>query len=801
MYRNYLKIALRSMKKHKGYSLTNIAGLAVGMTCCVLIMLWVHAELSFDQFNENGQNIYRIYHHLTLGGADRRTPSAGAPWGPALVEQVPEVLNAARIRPGNRSSVTFEDKQFFEEDFFYADNSLLDLFTFPISIGDKKTVLSTANSVVLTEETAHKYFGDQNPVGLVLRFDDQFDYTVTGVMADMPDNSHLQFDFLISFETLYAQDSRPHEHWGAMGNPTYLLLADGADPRQVEAQAAGIIDENLGETLKQVGATLTLLLQPLAEIHLYSDFGSDTAQTGAITYVYLFSAIAVFILLIACINFVNLSTARSAGRAREIGMRKAFGAARSRLVGQFLGESLLYSFLAVVLTIAVVPIALPLFNSLAQRNLVFDMTQPIWMIPALVGLAILVGLVAGSYPALFLSSFRPVKVLKGTLTAGASNSKFRRILVVSQFTISVILIIGTITIFGQVEYMKNRALGFNKEHVVIFPNPSDTEQVSMESLRAEFAKVPGVVAIAASQGTPGNGYSMTNFHPEGYAEDEQELMANINVDHNFLSTLGMELAAGRDFSADLTTDSGSSCLINEAAVRRFGWENPIGKTIQQRVHNDSGIAFVDRTVVGVVKDFHFESLRAEIVPLYIGNLQDGLETFSARIAGGDISEIVGRLEDKFKELAPSRAFDYFFLDESFDLQYQMEEQLGKIALTFCLLAVFIGCLGLLGLSSYTAEQRTKEIGIRKVLGASVAGIIRLLSQEFLVLVVLANVVGAPVAYYVMDGWLAEFAYRISVDWRIFAASGLTALLIALLAVSLQAIRAARSNPVKAIKYE
>lgn len=801
MFVNYLKVAIRSMLKHRIYSIINITGLAIGMTCCILIMLWVQDELGYDRFHAQADRIYRVGHHLTLGGNTQTAISGSAPMAPAMIGAFPEVVNATRINPAGRLSVKYGNKEFFEDRIFHADNSFFDIFSFPLMAGDS-AALAAANSAVITEKMAEKYFGDEDPIGKILRLGSQDDYVIMGVMANIPANSHIRFDMLCSFENLLQDESQMMNHWGRLGVHTYLLLSENADYRELERKFPALIDANLGETLSRVGGSLELFLQPMKRIHLHSNFSGDLWDNGDIAYVYLFSGIALFILLIACFNFINIATARSATRAQEVGMRRILGAARGKLVGQFLGESMVYGLLAMILASILLEAAFPLFKSISGRELTINYLRSPWVIPGLLGFALLAGLLAGAYPAFFLSSFRPIRILKGNLKSGASNSRFRRALVITQFTISVALIVGTLTVVYQLDFMKNKKLGFDKEQLVIIPNLTDTARHSLASIKHELAGLPGVINVASASNIPGQGGRMTNFLPEGFAEDESVLMMHMDIDDKCIPTLGFRLSAGRNFSADRATDTIESAIINETAVKMFHWQDPIGKTIVRRIMGPGREPqTVTTRVIGVVEDFHLNSLHRVIEPLFIGNTPGNQNTLAVRITSDDIPQTVARLRDKWTEIYPDQPLDHFFLDESFDRSYQAEERLSAIFLSFSLLAVFIGGLGLFGMSAFTAEQRTKEIGIRKVLGASIGRIVALLSKEFLILVAVANVIAWPIAYYGMNRWLQNFAYRDDIGWGVYALAGLASLLIALMAVSFQSIKAARTNPVDTIKYE
>ena len=796
MFNNYLKVALRNIIRQKGYSFINVVGLAIGMTCCILILLWVQDELSYDRYHQKADRICRLCLDANIGKRVR-APVTPAPAAPTMISEFPEVINATRIRGPFTTSVRYGDRVFQQGGVSYADNSIFDVFTFPFVSGDPQTALEAPYSVVITDEMAGKYFGDEDPVGKVLRFDDEADFTVTGVVEDVPRNSHFTFNMLRSMETLYKEDQQIMESWvDGISYETYLLLGEDVDYRELEQKFPALVHRYMGELLDAIGVSMNFFLQPLTRIHLHSDFEGETSN---IVYVYLLSGIALFVLLIACFNFVNLATARSATRAREVGMRKALGAGRGKLASQFLGESVIHSLASMVLACIMLELVLPLFNSVAGRELSLNYLERAWLLPVFVGLALLVGLLAGSYPALYLSSFHPVRVLKGD--KGAGGSGFRRVLVVAQFAISISLIIGTITIYHQINFMKNKKLGFDKEQVVVIPSISDAIRQSYSSVRNELIKVPGVTGVGASSRVPGKGVSKGVLIPEGFSDDESQIVDYLLVDPDYIPTMDIQMPAGRNFSADLVTDSTESIIINQTAARKFGWDKPIGKTFRDIPSPDAEGETDVYTVIGVVEDFHTASLRLKIEPQAIFYDLSGVNNISVRIAPGNITHTMDLLKKEWKKINPEGPFDYFFMDESFDSQYQAEDRLGKIALYFSLLAIFIGCLGLFGMSSYTAERRTKEIGIRKILGASVGGIVFLLSREFTRWVLVANLIAWPVAYYAMSRWLENFAYRVEINLTTFALAAVVALVIASVTVSYQAIKAALTNPVETLRYE
>jgi putative ABC transport system permease protein len=798
MFKNYMHIALRNIKKHKGYSLINILGLAIGMACCILITSYVIYELSYDKYHENADSIYRIKSDAKIGDNLLQIPKSSPPMAGYMVENFPEVSNATRLRELGNVPLKYRDNQFYEGRIFFADSSFFDIFTFPLLKGDPKTALKAAYTAVITEDTARKYFGEEDPIGKVMTIEESVDFTITGIISNVPRNSHFVFDMLCSFET-HAQNNRESmANWLSINYYTYIMLQKGSDPYSLEQKLPEMITSNAGNILKAVKGDLRLSLQPLTSIHLHSRLEQEISATSNIAYIYIFSAIALFILFIACMNYMNLATARSAKRAQEVGMRKVLGAHRGKIVRQFLGESLLTSSISCIIALLFVEIALPLFRSISGINLRINYMENPWLIPGLLGLTILVGLVAGSYPAFFLSSFLPIRILKGSLRTGSGNTHFRGVLVIVQFTISIVLIIGTIITFNQLKYMKNTALGFDKEQILILPISDESTVESLLPLKEELKNYPGVIDVGASSHVPGETTYYNPFLPEGFTREQMIWMGQLNVDPDFIPTMGIEFLAGRNFSSELQTDQTHSVIINETAAKRFGWDDPVGKTIGE-LSISGGIK--RRPVIGVVKDFHIESLHREIGPLLITNNTEWLNTLSIRVAPDNIPETLSFLSKKWDQHNPLRPFRHFFLDDSFDAQYKADERLSKIFSYFSILAIFIACLGLFGLASYTAEQRTKEIGIRKVLGATLSGIVKLLTKEFSKWLLLANIIAWPVAYFVMRKWLQGFAYRTSIGFYIFVLSAVIALAIALITVSYQALKAAKADPVESLRYE
>jgi len=807
MFKSYVKIALRNMKKHKGFSFINIAGLALGMACFIVLLLYIRYELSFDGFHEKADRIFRLRVKATISGRFFVSSSTNAQSAPLLKETFPEIINSVRLWFMSNPSVQYEDKKFQETNVWYADDSILDVFSFTMVNGDPKTALLNPYSLVITEEMAQKYFGDENPIGKMLMFNNSDNFAVRGVIENIPQNSTLSINMLSSMKTLYAQMPPDHPflyNWTSNTFLTYVLLEEGVDYGDVVKKLPDFVETYGGDAYREIGAVYDYFLQPLKDIYLRTPPNSDGSGTVVITYVYIFLLIALFILFLACINFMNLSTARSAIRAREVGLKKVFGAVKGRLIGQFLSESIIYSFIAVLFAFVIAQLVLPYVGSLVNRNLQITLSDIKILIPGLIGLAVIVGILAGTYPAFFLSAFQPVKVLTGKLKSGAGNSRFRSILVILQFSISITLIIGTSIVMSQLNYMRNKDPGFNKEQILVLPIRSDEMRASLNNLKEEFKMYLGVVSVAASSALPGWFVQQNGKYPEGMPPDKEFIMSDITVDEDFIPTLGMEIVAGRNFSKQFITDHTEAVIINEVAVKQIGWNDPIGKKMKVYWSRDPNIK-KDMTVIGVIKDYHQLPMANGIQPLYIGNdpqhSYNPLQRVLIKIRLQDITGTIEFINKKWDELYPEEPFNYSFLDASFDNQFNRIGQLREIFSYFAILAIIIACLGLFGLASFIAEQRTKEIGIRKALGATVPEIILMLSKEFTKWIVLANIIAWPVAYFFMNKWLESFAERINLGPNVFLISSLSALLIALITVSYQAVRAATVNPVESLRYE
>jgi len=807
MLKNYLKVAIRNLWKNKSFSAINIFGLAIGIGTCLLITLYVLDELSFDRFNKNSARIYRANVDLKFGGAEQKFAVNCAPLAFTMVKDYPQIENAVRFRNYGPSVVKKGNQNIQEQNVIYTDSTIFDVFTIPIIAGNPKKALTEPNSVVISESIAKKYFGKTDVLGKQLLFDNRKLYAVSGVIKDIPQNSHFHYDFFIS---LAGDPYSREDNWLSFNFNTYLLLKQGTDPKVIQAKFDEILKKHIfpqaesimhitADEFKKSGNYINLNLTPLTDIHLKSDRIGELSANSSMQTVYIFSAIAIFILLIACVNFMNLSTARSANRAKEVGVRKVLGTRRSDLINQFLTESVLLSLISFIIALAISLLLLPFFNQLASKHFTLSPFAHPLLLPLLFLFAVAVGLLAGSYPALYLSAFKPIEVLKGKLGAGFKSSYFRSSLVVFQFFISIFLIIGTIVIFRQLNYIQNKKLGFNKEQVLTIKHTYVLDK-NAEVFKDEVLKLPGVKSATVSGYLPVPSSRSDNpFFPEGEIDNKKAVaMQNWSIDYDYINTLGMEMLHGRNFSKAFATDS-NSVIINETAARLFGYQNPVGKKISKLIDINS-TSMKNYTVIGVVKNFHFASLRENIGALCMV-LDKSTDAVSFRLSTNNIAGTVKNVEAIWKKLAPGEAFTYSFLNEDFNAMYASEQRTGKIFIVFALLAIFIACLGLLGLVTYAAEQRTKEIGIRKVLGASVSNIAGMLSKDFLKLVIIAAFITFPVAWWVMNKWLQDFAYRINISWWIFIVAGLVAVLIALITVSFEAIKAAVSNPVKSLRTE
>ncbi|MCO4291838.1 ABC transporter permease [Solitalea sp. MAHUQ-68] len=808
MLTNYIKIAWRNLIKNKTFSLINIIGLATGLACFILISLYVFDELSYDKYNVNADRIFRINSDLKLGSNEMKLAVTSDPMGETLKKDYPQVEEFVRIYNSNGAKLIKKGNEFIEEqNVAHADSTLFDVFTLPVIEGNAKKALTEPNSVVITASTARKYFGTTAALGKVIEAN-KTPYKVTAVIKDIPHNSHFNFDFIFSMQNVDYNFGTFLSH----NFHTYLLLKKGTNYKAFEKNFAQVIQKYIFPQAKQfmqinsmddfykAGNKLEYNLIPLTDIHLKSDRGVELAPNGSIQYVYIFSAVALFILLLACINFMNLSTARSSRRAKEVGIRKVLGTERRSLIGQFLTESTLTVIISTVIAVVMVWLVLPSFNELAAKSLSIKNLLGGKMLLFLIILPFVVGAISGSYPAFFLSKFQPIVVLKGKLSNGMKNSWLRGGLVVFQFVTSIVLIIGTIIVYRQLNYIQTKKLGFDKEQVLIIDR-AGALQKNVDAFKNEVGNMPGVLSGTVSGFLPvsSSWRNDNTFSKETVMNVQNSYSSQVwGVDYEYLKTLGMQLSAGRNFSKDFGADS-SAIIINESTAQILGYKDPIGQKVYTLQDTQTGV-MIPYTIIGVVKNFHFESLRQNIGPLaLILSKTDGYAAFKVKTK--DMQALIQQVETKWKSLAPGMPFSYRFLDDSFDDMYRTEQRVGKIAIVFAMLAIVIACLGLFGLVAYSAEQRTKEIGIRKVLGASAANIITMLSKDFLKLVFVASLIAFPIAWYAMNKWLQDFVYRIEIGWWVFVLAGLTALVIALVTLSFQSVKAALANPVKSLRTE
>jgi len=794
MFKNYLKITLRNIAKQKSYSFINIAGLALGMALFILVARFIQLEFSFDKFNKNYNRLSRVEYNLD--GKGRFIAFSRPPVGEALTRDFPEIEQYTRFQNMNDGKLlAYRDKKFPEDNGWWVENSFFELFSYRLLKGDPKSALAVPNSIVLSVDLAEKYFPDEEPLGQVLRYDNTIDCKVTGIIEDCPTNSHINYNFLISYPTYKTIAGNDYfENWNNIANYTYVMLAENVNLEELNKKLYDVLKKYWRDDVD-----VPLYLKPLSQFHFHSNVLGEIGLRGDMSKIYIFSAIGLFILLIACINFMNLSTARSAKRTREVGMRKVVGANKFSLVKQFLSESILFAFLALMLAVVLAEIFLPIFNKIIGRTLTLNFFDNWPLSIGLIGIALIVGLISGSYPAFYLSSFQPVTILNSPAYAQSSNAAIRKFLVVFQFVISIILIVGTLVIYRQMHYMKNTDLGYDHEQIIHTQLlRMDRETISKyQTFKNELLNNPDILNASISRDIPSFSSSSTVILGwEGSNEDDRAYV-NINrIDHNFLDTYGIQLIDGRNFSPSQSSDSIIHCIINETAVKQFGWDNAIGKRLGGNNY-----------VIGVVKDFHYTSLRCQINPLVLfppdepNPARRTRDILSIKIAPHNIDETLAFIKNKFEAIFPNDVFEYRFFDEDFDWMYRQEIRVAKTIGYFSIIAIFIACLGLFGLASFMAEQRTKEIGIRRSLGATIPGITLLLSKEFTKWIVIANIIALPVGYFIMNRWLQRFAYRTNIGILIFIITGTLALVIALITVSYQSIKAAVTNPVESLRYE
>jgi putative ABC transport system permease protein len=801
MFKNYLKTAVRNLRKNIGFTAINVLGLSVGLATCLLIVFYVVDELSYDKYNTKADRIYRITENAKLNGREGSYAGSGEPFIEAM-KGYQQVEKFTRMIP--TQSLFLSPSKYFvrkgnqnieEHNIVYTESSLFDVFTLPMLYGSPAKALNDPHTAVITESTANKYFGKTNAVGETLTINDTTLYKITGVIKDVPSQSHFHYDFFFSYSSI----PESHQHgWGYAGVHNYMLLKPGTNVKSLEAEMTKIDVKHSFDPAAWTkgGNYLNVELKPVLDIHLRSRAEYELESGGSIEYVYIFSTIGAFILLIACVNFMNLSTARSSNRAKEVGVRKVLGSARKDLIAQFLTESILVTLISAFIAIGLALLLLPLFNQVAGKELGFTFGSLTWLVPSLVLIVLIVGCLAGSYPALYLSGFQPIQVLKGKLAAGFKNSFLRSSLVVFQFGISIILIIATLVIYNQLNYIHNKKLGFDRSEVLVIRNTNSLDKRAAV-LTQQLKQLPGVVNTTMSSYLPtGRDRNKTGLFPQLPIDIKQDVLSEFwQVDENYMNTIGIKLIAGRNFSKQMASDT-AGMIVNEAFVAKFGFKDPLDKT----VYRDS-YGIQPYHIVGVMKDFNFSSLHDKIEPCALVYAPD-YGAISVKLKTASLSGLITQIEGKWKQFSPNQQFSYSFMDQDFDATYRSEQRIGTLFISFSTLAIVIACLGLFGLAAYAAEQRTKEIGIRKVLGASVSGIVGMLSVDFVKLVLIAIVLASPLAWWGMDKlFLQNFAYRTELHWWILAIAGVVAALIAFVTISFQSIKAALANPVKSLRSE
>ena len=797
MIKNYLKVAFRNLLKNKGISFINITGLAIGITSCILIFLYIHTELSYDKQNKKYNNIFRVLTiDKALGVSSNLVGITLPALGPAMKNEFPEVKEEVRINRSGKDLIEYNQKSLYTKDLIYAEPSLFKVFDLDFINGNNTSALTKPNTAVLTEEMSKRIFGNENPIGKSFKVDNDKDIEVVGVLKDIPQTSHLAMDVIISIYPT-AQDTNLAKYlnsWNNISMTTYVVLNNPASESTVEAKLEPLIRKN------NVGKNFNVTLQPLKDVHLkssdilYDDANRNKSDIG---YIYSLFAVAIFIILIAAFNFMNLSTAKSVSRAKEVGLRKVVGAIRYQLILQYLGEAVLLSFISLILAMFLVECFAPLINLPVKGSyILFFLENPVFLTGLIISILIL-GLLSGIYPAFILSKFKPVSILKGSAKNNKSGIWLRRILVTVQFTVSIGMIIGTYIVYQQLNYIRSKNVGYNREQVMTLDLNDQELQKKSQLLEDEIQNLPSVEGVSLSSNLPGRGFNRTGIQPEGYSsKDDIWIVSIMSADEKFLTNMKMEIAEGRNFSLKFPADQKESVILNQAAVKAFKWKNPLNKKLSFGGNSPNKL-----NVIGVVKDFNFASMRHQIEPLLIVNQPNSNNILSIRIKKGRISDAVNSVEQTWKKVNPGRPFEFNFLDDEFEQLYKTESSFSILIGSFTFLAIFIACLGLFGLASYMTEQRTKEIGIRKVLGASISGILYIISKQFIILIVLANLIAWPLAYYFMNDWLKDFAYRIDIGISTFIIAGSLTLLIAISTISYQAIKAAAVNPAKSLRYE
>lgn len=793
MFKNYIKIAVRSLYKSKGTSAINILGLSIGMACCIIIFLFVQNELSYDKFHSKSDQTFRVLTIDEALGVSSNLVGITMPMlGVAMESNFPEVENKVRLLPQGRQLINYEQQGFYTQNFAYAEPSLFDVFDFKVIEGDVNNALTEPNTVVFSETMAKTMFGEEDPIGKRIDIPGQTGLEVVGVMKDITENSHLNFDVIVSMEQSDTTSGFYNfiNSWRSISMVTYVQVTNPELEEDLEAKMETLIRDN------DVGENFKVTLQPLSEVHLGSSgilFENYNLNKTDINYVYTLAAVGLFVILIASFNFMNLSTARSANRAQEVGVRKVFGAFRLQLINQFMIESVVLCLISFFLAIGLVAMVGTLVNLPIEQNLaIYFLSNTTWLLGGLL-FVLLLGIFSGSYPAFMLSAFNPISILWGSFKTSTKGILLRKSLVIFQFTISISMIIGTAIVYDQLQHQRNIDKGFNPEQVVTLNVGNQGLQQSMPVFMNMLEQNPDVLKTARTAGMPGRTFGRRGIRPEGVSEDDTWIVSVLGFDDSYMDLMNMEIVEGRSFDREMQTDPQQAILINEAMVHELAWDEPLGKTITMGQQ--------ERQVIGVVKDFHFTNMRHKIEPLAMLYNPNGGGNLAVKFTAANVSETMDYLQESWNEVFPNSPLEYRFFDEEFGQQYASDERFGRLVFSFTWLAIFIACLGLFGLSAFTAEQKTKEIGVRKVLGASVSGIVVLLSKEFSKLIIVAVVLAIPIAYYLMSIWLSDYEYRVEINWMWFAISALAALSIAVLTVTFQSVKAATANPSKSLRYE
>ncbi len=794
MLKNLFKTAIRNIFKDFGYSSLNILGLTLGIASALFLIIYIADEISYDKYHENAERIYRVTSHITETDDEFTWIVAQVPFAPQVVQDYPEVEHSVRFIDNGRELFKYEDKEFYEESFFYTDSNTFDVFTYEFIKGNPVDVLTEPNTIVLTETVAAKYFGKEDPIGksLVNRDDT---YKVTGVIKDVPNNSHFRFEGLMSRSSLPPDFGNS---WGNFGVFTYIQLPENIDYKDFENKIQEMYGKYMAEIFERMGIKIEYVLEPITDIHLKSTNSGEPEPTGSYAYVIIFAIVALFLILIAAMNYMNLSTARSTKRAREVGLRKVVGSHREALILQFITESTLFVFISLILSIILVVLLLPQFNQLAGKAFEINVLYSPVVIISVIAVIVVIGIFGGSYPAFYLSRFNPVNVLKGEITKGTSGSMFRKVLVVIQFTISVAMIVSTLVVYKQLNYLKTKDLGYEMENVVSLQFTTREMVNKYPVLKQALLKNPNIKYVG-STGTrvgEGSGKVILNVETE---DGMQERGINLaSVDHDFIEALGITMKEGRDFQEDMPSDTLLGVIVNETMAKRLNWENPIGKRVEMQ--GRGGQEFLRATVVGVMKDFHQTGMYNEIETiLYFYRVNNRLVYI--KLANASVQETIKFIENAWNEVFPEQPFEYSFLSDRFNEQFGADEKRGFIFTLFTVLAILIACLGLFGLASYTVEQRTKEIGIRKVVGASEGTVVKLISREFLILATISILLAFPLSFYFMRDWLQQFVYRTNLGLFVFIIAGLITITITFITISYQAWKAANANPAESLRVE